>query len=87
MSYQVFTKSAAPATPAANKASQYVDTTTRRSSQIDDNGVISELANNGIKGFNVLHNGGFRVQQRQVAGSTAIAGVSLTTRAGQVADR
>jgi len=87
MSQLNFTKTSAPSTPASNKSALYVDTTTRRASQINDNGVISELANNGIKGYNVLHNGGFRIQQRQVPGSTAIAGVSTTTRAGQVADR
>lgn len=87
MSLLKFTKVATPATPATNKSTVFVDTTTRRASQIDDNGVISELANNGITGINIVDNGAFRVQQRQVAASTAIAGVSTTTRAGQVADR
>lgn len=87
MSNLIVTRVAAPSTPATDKSSVYVDTTSRRASQIDDRWVISELTNNGIKWFNVLHNWGFRVQQRQVPASTAIAGISTTTRAWQVADR
>lgn len=87
MSYHLLTKSAAPATPAANKSSIYVDTTSRFASQIDDNGVISVLNNDGLQDRNVLANGGFAVQQRCATAPTAIAGVTTSTRAGQVADR
>lgn len=81
------TKVATPATPATNKSVIYVDTTTRRASQIDDNGVIGVLVNNGLNGLNRLTNGGFAIQQRVAVASTAIPTVSTTTRAGRVADR
>lgn len=87
MSYQLFTKVAAPSTPAANKVAVYVDTTDRKIKTIDENGVISILVNDGLQDRNIITNGGFTIQQRQVAGSTAIAGISTTTRGGQVADR
>lgn len=87
MSLLKFTKIAVPAIPATNKSTMYVDTTTRRVSQIDDNGVISQLSYNGLRSFNVLHNGGMRILQRQVPASTQIPALSTTTRAGQVADR
>lgn len=83
----LMTKSAAPATPAANKVNTYVDTADRRIKTIDENGVISTLTNDGLKNRNVLINGAMRVQQRCATASTAIAGVTTTTRAGQVADR
>lgn len=81
------TRSAAPATPASNKSNVFVDTADRRTKQIDDNGVISTLNNDGIKNWNVLYNAGMRVQQRVATASTAIAGISTTTRGGVVADR
>ncbi len=81
------TKVAAPATPATNKGTQYLDTTDFRQKVIDANGVISQLFNIGDFSRNFLDNGDFRIQQRQVPGSTAIAGISTTTRGGQVADR
>lgn len=87
MSRVILTRGAAPATPAADKSALYVDTTTRRVSQIDDLGVISTLNNDGLKNQNALINGGMRVQQRVAAASTAIPAISTTTRAGQVADR
>lgn len=87
MSFFNLTKVAAPSTPASNTNEIYVDTTDGRLKQLDSNGVISQLTDNGLRGYNVLHNGGMKIQQRQVPGSTAIAGVSTTTRAGQVADR
>jgi hypothetical protein len=81
------TKRAAPTTPATNKSSIYVDTSDRRAKQIDDNGVISNLNNNGVTGANRLTNGSFIIQQRVAVASTAIPLVSTTTRAGRVADR
>ena len=87
MSKILFTKSAAPTSPGANKTAIFFDTDDLRFEAKDENGVISYLADNGHKGLNIIHNGGMRVQQRQVPASTAIAGVSTTTRAGQVADR
>jgi hypothetical protein len=87
MSRLVFTKQAAPATPATNKSAIYVDTTTRRLSQIDDNGVISILTADGMMDRNILTNGGLMIQQRVAVASTAIPSVSTTTRAGRVADR
>lgn len=87
MSRLIFTKTAAPSAPTINKSTLYVDTSDRRLKQIDDNGVISVLNNVGLQNRNVLINGDFTVQQRVAVASTAIAGVSTTTRAGVVADR
>lgn len=87
MSRLVLTKGAAPATPAANKSAVYIDTADRYAKQIDENGVISILNNDGLQDRNVLANGGFAIQQRCATASTAIAGVTTSTRAGQVADR
>lgn len=80
------TKGSAPSTPAANKTEQYVDTADRRTKSIDDNGVISTFNNSGLMERNVVTNGGFIIQQKVATGSTAIAGISTTTRAGVVAD-
>lgn len=87
MSRVLFTKTAAPDAPAANKVAQYIDTADRRAKTIDENGVISVLVNDGLHDRNILSNGGLMVQQRCATASTAIAGVSTTTRGGQVADR
>lgn len=86
MSFLNLTKTAAPSTPASNKSALYVDTTTRRLVQLDDNGVLNVLNNDGLRNRNVITNGGFIIQQRVATASTAIAGISTTTRAGQVAD-
>lgn len=83
----LMTKSAAPATPAANKVNTFVDTADRRVKAIDETGLISTLNNDGMKNVNRIINGGMRVQQRCATASTAIAGVTTSTRAGQVADR
>jgi hypothetical protein len=87
MSRITLTKSATPSTPAANKSTLYIDTADRKLKQLDDNGVISTLNNDGLQDRNILTNGGFSIQQRMAVASTAIAGISTTTRAGQVADR
>lgn len=87
MSRLVQTKGAAPATPASNKSAIYVDTSDFRAKQIDSNGVISILNNDGLQARNILDNGGLMIQQRVAVASTAIAGISTTTRAGVVADR
>jgi hypothetical protein len=87
MSRLVFTKGAAPTTPANNKAAVYIDTSDFRIKQIDSNGIISVLNNDGLQDKNILINGNFAIQQRVLAASTAIPSISVTTRAGQVADR
>lgn len=87
MSRLRFTKVAQPSAPASNKAEVYVDTTDRKLKVIDDNGVVSTLNNDGPKSQNHLINGAFRIQQRVATASTAIAGVTTTTRGGVVADR
>lgn len=87
MSNVLMTKGAAPSAPAANKVYIYVDTADRRVKSIDENGVINTLSESNNGGMNILCNGGFRVQQRVATASTAIAGISTTTRAGVVADR
>jgi hypothetical protein len=87
MSFLRFTKTSAPSTPAANKSVLYIDTADRKLKQLDDNGVISTLNNDGLQDRNIITNGGFNIQQRVAAASTAITGISTTTRAGVVADR
>jgi hypothetical protein len=87
MSRIIFTRDAAPATPAADKLNLYVDTADRNLKTIDDNGVITNLAENGVRNINLIINGGFTIQQRVATAATNIPAVSTTTRAGQVADR
>lgn len=87
MSYQTFTKSAAPTTPAANKGTQYQDTADRRPKFLDENGVISQMGSFGQMDRNIIINGGFNIQQRVATASTAITGITTTTRGGVVADR
>lgn len=79
------TKGSAPSTPAANKTEFFIDSN-RRACTIDDNGVISVLNHNGLDECNIIVNGGFSVQQKVAVASTAIAGVSTTTRGGVVSD-
>jgi hypothetical protein len=66
MSYLNLTKSAAPATPAAGKASIYVDTS-GNVHVIDANGTDSVLTNNQER--NYLRNSGFWFAQRQAPGT------------------
>lgn len=87
MSDGLMTKqAAAPSLPAANKVKYFVDAD-RRLKTLDENGVISVLSEIGLQDRNVLTNGGMMVQQRVATASTAIPGITTTTRAGQVADR
>lgn len=79
------TKGAAPSTPASNKVEIFIDNNNRTCS-IDDKGVISVFNHNGLDERNILVNGGFGVQQKVAVASTAIAGISTTTRGGVVAD-
>lgn len=81
------TKRSIPATPAADKSKIQMDTVDNRYKQIDYNGVISTFNNDGLRDRNILSNAGFTIQQRIAVASTAIPGISTTTRAGQVADR
>lgn len=83
----LMTKSAAPATPAANKANVFIDTADFYTKMIDANGVISNFVNDGLQDRNIITNGGFNIQQRVATASTAIPSISTTTRAGRVADR
>lgn len=87
MSRLRFNKVAAPSAPSSNKLELYMDTVDNRLKTIDYNGVISSLPEDGPKDRNLLTNGGFVIQQRVATGSTAIPGISTTTRAGQVSDR
>jgi hypothetical protein len=87
MSRLILTKGSVPATPASNKSAVYVDTADGRLKQLDSNGVINVLSHDGLQDKNIITNGGFVVQQRMAVASTAIAGISTTTRAGQVSDR
>lgn len=82
-----FLKESTPSTPATNNVIVYSDTADTRMKSINDAGVISTLANVGELDANILYNGGMSVQQRVATASTAISGISTTTRAGVVADR
>lgn len=79
------TKGDAPSTPASNKVEIFIDNNNRTCS-VDDKGVISVFNHNGLDERNILVNGGFGVQQKVAVASTAIAGISATTRGGVVAD-
>jgi len=79
------TKGASPSTPATNKAEIFIDTN-KKTCTIDDTGLISVLNHNGLDERNIIVNGGFTVQQKVAVASTAIAGISTTTRGGVVAD-
>ena len=79
------TKGDAPSTPTSNKVEIFIDNNNRTCS-IDDKGVISVFNHNGLDERNILVNGGFGVQQKVAVASTAIAGISATTRGGVVAD-
>ena len=79
------TKGDAPSTPASTKVEIFIDNNNRTCS-IDDKGVISVFNHNGLDERNILVNGGFGVQQKVAVASTAIAGISATTRGGVVAD-
>jgi len=87
MSKLILTKITQPKRPTSGKVAIYVDTADNRIKSIDSTGVVSQIGSEGAHGNSIIHNGGFRILQRQVPASTAIAGVSTTTRAGQVADR
>jgi hypothetical protein len=75
------------ATPAPGVSALFADTADLRTKTKDANGVLSTLNNVGAMDENILTNGGFAVQQRVATASTAITGISTTTRGGQVADR
>ena len=79
------TKGDAPSTPASTKVEIFIDNNNRTCS-IDDKGVISVFNHNGLDERNILVNCGFGVQQKVAVASTAIAGISATTRGGVVAD-
>jgi hypothetical protein len=87
MSFLLQTKTTTPSVPAVNKSIIYTDTADYRTKQIDDKGLISVLNNIGLLSRNIVTNGGFNIQQKVATASTAIVGVSTTTRAGVVADR
>jgi hypothetical protein len=87
MSRILLTKIVTPDKPATNKGAIYMDIADNRIKAIDQNGVITMLSDDGLSGMNVLHNSGFRLQQRFVPTATQIPALSTTTRAGQVSDR
>jgi hypothetical protein len=60
MSRLRFTKTSTPSTPAANKSELFIDTADRKAKQIDDNGVINTLNNDGLHDRNLLTNGGIQ---------------------------
>jgi len=88
MSLRISEKAPPPA-PALGKGELYYDSTpgAHKVKFKKDEGSTDVLTPNGLKHINFIANGGFAIQQRVAVASTAIAGVSLTTRAGRVADR
>lgn len=74
-------------TPAAGVLATFADSADKKLKCKDENGVISTLQADGLQDRSVITNGGFLLQQRVATASTAIAGISTTTRAGVVADR
>lgn len=73
-------------TPAAGVTAVFVDTDKRLKTK-DENGVITTISPIGLGSRNIIANGGMLIQQRVATASTAITGISTTTRAGVVADR
>jgi hypothetical protein len=73
-------------TKLSNYLTIWADTADKKVKVVDANDVVSILNNDGPRDANILTNGGFRVLQKVAAASTAIAGISTTTRAGVIAD-
>lgn len=87
MSFLNFTRqTVTPGAPGANKAKVYMDSF-RRMFVIDEYSQLLPVSNVGMHNKNILINSGFAIQQRIAVASTAIAGVTTTTRAGVVSDR
>lgn len=78
--------SASIATPAAGVGAVFIDID-KKVKHKDEAGVIGTLSNDGLHDRNIINNGNFAIQQRVATASTAITGISTTTRAGVVADR
>jgi len=74
------------ATPATGVTSISSDIADLKTKVKDQNGVINTLNHDGLSEQNIVTNGGFNIQQRVATASTAIAGVTTTTRGGVVAD-
>jgi len=87
MSQLLLNATSNPGTPATNKAGLFYDSADQKVKVAKDLGYTITLSNDGMQDRNVLDNGGMAVQQKVAAASTAIAGISTTTRAGVVADR
>jgi hypothetical protein len=85
MSLLNFTETAAPAAPALNEHIIYVGTDGKLK-QLTDENWTSSFNHDGLHERNIITNGGFNIQQKLPPASTAIAGISTTTRGGVVAD-
>jgi hypothetical protein len=83
----IFNETAAPSTPAAGKQTMFYDSSDQKTKCVKDEGYTSTLSNDGLQDRSVIINGGMMIQQKVAAASTAILGISTTTRAGVVADR
>ena len=89
MSTLKFNQVGAPSSPSAGKAEVFVDSSSNdhRLKLKHDEGYSDVLSQNGLRHVNFLTNGGLTIQQRVATAATAIPLVSLTSRAGRVADR
>lgn len=73
--------------PTTDTADIFLDTLDNTISSKDYNGLVRKLGGNEERLKNILVNGGLMIQQKIAVASTAIAGISTTTRVGVVADR
>ena len=76
-----------PTSPSANYIDTFMDTIDNTLTTKDYNGLVTKIGNSEGREKNIIMNGGFMIQQKVATASTAIAGISTTTRAGVVADR
>ena len=86
MSLNVFRRSE-PNTPTASTSDIYMAIVDNKMMSKTDTGIVSHLNPQVSVNKNGIMNSSFMIQQKIAVASTAIAGVSTTTRAGVVADR
>lgn len=86
MGYTTISKQTEPTSPSTNYLRYFMDTVDNRPKTKDYNSVVSILSQY-LNNPNAIMNGGFMIQQKIAVASTAIAGITTTTRGGVVADR
>jgi len=86
MSLLNLTQTSAPSAPSSTQNLFYVDSADGKYKQLNSSNVIASFNHDGLDERNIITNGGFNIQQRFAPASTAISGISTTTRGGVVAD-